>query len=428
MTAARTLALVLVGVLLIACRAPANPPAFSTGGRAAPTPAGAPITIGYLADTNGTSALIAAGMHLGTDLAVQQINGGGGINGRPVQVIYVDPQSDTAQATQLAEQLITQNNVDVLMGGVLSSECLAVQDLAARLKTIYLPTLGCAAEEFATRSCNRYAFRFQPVGRQTIAPLVEFIVRTYGKKWAMLYSDYEYGQSQLKAYGDELKKFGATITTPVGIPNNEPHLGPFVTRVPVDGSVNGVIINGLSAGDLYRASLALGQHRIIPGVQIVGNSGRDVYDGVYPDFLTGSVNAQTYISGSPPNNPYGEAYERAWHDMAETQPQWSKYFGGADRAMPFQGYPQYSTFNALKSAMVASHFSGRKDTEALLTALENVNLSLGPDAPGGAMMMNKQDHQGAQTVYVYRVSGPQQEELVASIPADQVPLFNTCHV
>jgi hypothetical protein len=44
------------------------------------------------------------------------------------------------------------------------------------------------------------------------------------------------------------------------------------------------------------------------------------------------------------------------------------------------------------------------------------------------MMMNKQDHQGAQTVYVYRVSGPQQEELVASIPADRVPLFNTCHV
>jgi ABC-type branched-subunit amino acid transport system substrate-binding protein len=244
----------------------------------------------------------------------------------------------------------------------------------------------------------------------------------------MLYSDYEYGQSQLKAYRDELAKYGATVTTPIGIPNNEPHLAPFITRIPVDGSVDGVIINGLSAGDLYRASLALGQHRIVPGVQIIGNSGRDVYDGAYPEFLTGSVNAQTYISGSPPNNPYGEAYERGWHDIVQAQPHWAKYFGGPDKAMPFQGYTQYSTLNALKSAMIASRFSGHKDTEALLTALENVNLPLGPDAPGGAIMMNKQDHQGAQTVYVYRVSGPQQEELVASIPADRVPLFNTCHV
>jgi ABC-type branched-subunit amino acid transport system substrate-binding protein len=425
--AARALALVLLGALLIACRGPSNGTPAPSEARPT-TPTGTPITIGYLADTNGSSATIAAGMHLGTDLAVQQINAAGGINGHPLKVKYVDPQSDPSTAVQMAQTLVNQDQIDVLMGGVLSSECLAVQELAARLKITYLPTLGCAAEEFATRSCNRYSFRFQPVGRQTIAPLVEYIVRTYGRRWAMLYSDYEYGQSQLVAYRDELAKYGAQITLPIAVPNNEPHLAPFVSRVPVDGSVDGVIINGLSAGDLTRVSLALGQRQIIPGVQVIGNSGRDVYGGSYPEFLTGSVNAQTYISGSPPNNPYGEAYERAWHEIAQKQPQWSKYFGGPDKAMPFQGYQQYSTVNALKSAMVASSFSGRKDTEALLTALENVNLPLGPDAPGGAIMMNKQDHQGAQTVYVYRVSGLRQEELVASIPADRVPLFNTCHV
>jgi len=43
-------------------------------------------------------------------------------------------------------------------------------------------------------------------------------------------------------------------------------------------------------------------------------------------------------------------------------------------------------------------------------------------------MMNPADHQGAQTLYVYRVAGPQEEEILATIPADQVPKFNTCHV
>ena len=43
-------------------------------------------------------------------------------------------------------------------------------------------------------------------------------------------------------------------------------------------------------------------------------------------------------------------------------------------------------------------------------------------------MMNAQDHQGAQTQYVYRIAGPTEEEILATIPADQIPKFNTCHV
>src|SRR6266508_5917900 len=130
----------------------------------------------------------------------------------------------------------------------------------------------------------------------------------------MAYSDYAYGQSQLKAYTEELAKYDAKISVPIPIPQNEPNLAAYVTKVPTDGSVNGVIINGLGAGDLTRTSLALGQYGLAPKVQVIGNSGRDVYGGSYPDFLTGSVNAQTYLTGQPPGNPYGEAYEKAWRE------------------------------------------------------------------------------------------------------------------
>ena len=388
-----------------------------------------PIKIGYLADANGTSAPIAAGMHLGTDLAVQQINAAGGVNGHPLQVLYVDPQSDPTQASQMATQLIQTDKVDVLMGAVLSSECLVVQQLVLKLQVVYLPTFGCAAEEFSTQFCNRYTFRFEPVGRQALGPLVDYIVKNYGKSWAMMYSDYAYGQSQLKAYTAELGKLGATITLPIPVPQNEPNLAPYVTKIPTDGSVNGVIINGLGAGDLTRVSLALGQYGIAPKVQVIGNSGRDVYGGSYPEFLKGSVAApQPYITGQPPNNPYGEAYEKGWKDITQKEPEWANIFGGADKALAFEGYYQYSAMMALKNAMVAGRFNGRSDSEALISALERVNLPLGPDAPGGAIMMNPADHQGAQTLYVYRVAGPQDEEILATVPADQVPKFNTCHV
>ena len=416
---------------LTACSAVPQP-AASNGQAGAPQGGqtnGTPIKVGYLADANGTSAPIAAGMHLGTDLAVQQINAAGGVNGHALQVTYVDPQSDPTQASQVATQLIQTDKVDVLMGAVLSSECLVVQQLVLKLQVVYLPTFGCAAEEFTTQFCNRYSFRFEPVGRQQLGPLVGYIVKTYGKSWAMMYSDYAYGQSQLRAYTDQLGTLGASITLPIPVPQNEPNLAPYVTKIPTDGSVNGVIINGLGAGDLTRVSLALGQYGIAPRVQVIGNSGRDVYGGSYPDFLKGSVAApQPYLSGQPPNNPYGDTYEKGWREIVQKETDWANIFGGADKALPFEGYIQYSAMMALKSAMVSAKFSGRQDTEALISALERVNIPLGPDAPGGAIMMNPTDHQGAQTIYVYRVSGPQEEELLASVPADQVPKFNSCHV
>lgn len=418
---------VCIAAWLAACGAPPNhapppPPTSRT------QPNGPPIKIGYLADANDSSAPIAAGMHLGTDLAVQQINAAGGVNGQPLQVTYVDPQSDPTQASQMATELIDTDKVDVLMGAVLSSECLVVQQLVATLHVVYLPTLGCAAEEFSSQFCNRYSFRFSPVGRQQLGPLVDFITTTYGKKFAMLYSDYAFGQSQLKAYTEALATRGAQIVLPIPVPQNEPNLAPYVTRIPIDGSVNGIILLGLGAGDLTRASLALGKHGIAPQVQVIGNSGRDVYGGSYPDFLTGSVNVQTYLSGQPPNNPYGETYEKGWREIAQKERHWANILGGPDKALPFEGYVQYSAMMALKSAMVAAKFSGRADTEALISALEHVNLKMGPEAPGGSTIMNPQDHQGAQTVYVYRVAGPQQEELLSTVPADKVPKFNTCHV
>ena len=105
-------AIVLVAAWLTACSAPpgAAPAATSAPAASGAAPSGpatgTPIKIGYEADANGTSAPIAAGMHIGTDMAVQQINAAGGVNGHPLAVTYVDPQSDPTQASQMATQLI----------------------------------------------------------------------------------------------------------------------------------------------------------------------------------------------------------------------------------------------------------------------------------------------------------------------------------
>jgi ABC-type branched-subunit amino acid transport system substrate-binding protein len=301
--------------------------------------------------------------------------------------------------------------------------------------TVYLPTFGCAAEGFATDSCNRYSFRFEPVGSQEVVPLVQYIVNTYGKNYAMMYSDYAYGVSQLNAYKQALRAQGGDVTVPIAVPQNEPNLAPYVTKVPTDGSVQGVILLGLGAGDLNRVSLALGQYGINQKVQIIGNAGKDTYGGTYPDFLNGSVNYQTYLNDQPAGNVDGAAYAQALKALAATdaEAQWTTILtgkSGADGAAvlePFEAYVQYSAMTALASAMKAANFTGRADTESLISALEQVNLPLGPDAPGGAIAMNKADHQGAQTVYVFKITG-QNDEILQTIPATQISPLGNCQV
>src|SRR5204863_857103 len=96
---------------------------------AAAKPTGTPIKVGVLDDITGVGAIEGALLRISVELVVDQANSSGGINGHPLQVVYVDPKGDAAQALQLATQLAQSDNVDVLSGGIFSPECLGVQGL-----------------------------------------------------------------------------------------------------------------------------------------------------------------------------------------------------------------------------------------------------------------------------------------------------------
>ena len=160
-----SLALALSAMLVVACTTPtAQAPTVAPPGRdrGAGGGTGTPIKIGVLNDITGVGAIEGALMRISTELAIQQANATGGINGRPLQAVYVDPKGDATQALQLATQLAQQDNVDVLAGGIFSPECLGVQGLAERLGLVYLPLNGCASQDFTSKSCSRYTFRVYP--------------------------------------------------------------------------------------------------------------------------------------------------------------------------------------------------------------------------------------------------------------------------
>ena len=78
-------------------------------------------------------------------------------------------------------------------------------------------------------------------------------------------------------------------------------------------------------------------------------------------------------------------------------------------------------------AMRKANFTGKSDTDKLVSAFETLTVKQGPDFPDGDLIMNKDDHQGRVTYYMLKING-QKEEVVQTFPADQLPLIGACKI
>src|SRR6188508_508116 len=94
-----------------------------------------PIRIGYLPALTGPSSSTGIGINRGLQLAVEEINKAGGIDGRQLELITRDTQSDPTKAVNGAAELTRGEKVSVVFGPVNSGEALAVTPLLARTNT-----------------------------------------------------------------------------------------------------------------------------------------------------------------------------------------------------------------------------------------------------------------------------------------------------
>src|SRR5215475_11264377 len=91
-----------------------------------------PIRIGYLPALTGPSSSTGIGINRGFELAVKELNDAGGINGRQIELVVRDTQSDPTKAVNGAAELTHGEKVSVVFGPVNSGESLAATPLIAR--------------------------------------------------------------------------------------------------------------------------------------------------------------------------------------------------------------------------------------------------------------------------------------------------------
>ncbi len=146
-------------------------PALALGGFAAGAQAQDAIRMGVLPSATGPGAAIGAALTAGVDLAVSEINAAGGIQGRKIEQIKGDTQSNPTTAAGEARRLIDREKIQILIGPLVSQEAVPAVEVATAAKVVQITNAGTAA---LTPAVGPYHFSFNTSTATAAKVIVDF--------------------------------------------------------------------------------------------------------------------------------------------------------------------------------------------------------------------------------------------------------------
>src|SRR5580704_302398 len=216
-----------------------------------------PIPIGYLPALTGPSSATGIGINRGLQLAVQEINDAGGINGRKLELITRDTQSDPTKAVNGAAELTRGQKVSVVFGPVNSGESLAVVPLLARTNTPQVHP--CWVDALTDPQKYPMCFRNAPTNQQIGSAANRYVMEVLKRKKVAVISDTTgYGTASVNAYVPMLKSKGADVVYQGNVDAANPDLKPELLRMQSAGA-EAIMPWSVNAGFLSRIINTRGQ-------------------------------------------------------------------------------------------------------------------------------------------------------------------------
>ena len=315
----------------------------------------------------------------GMELAVEQINAAGGIQGKQLRLVTRDDNATPGDAVRAAEELIAREKVDVLMGSFLSHVGLALTDFAQQKKRFFL-----AAEPLTDKIVwehgNRYTFRLRPSTYMQVAMLVPEAVALKKKRWAIVYPNYEYGQSAVAAFKQLLKaaqpdvEFVTEQATPLG----KVDAGSVVQAL-ADAKPD-AIFNVLFAADLSKFVRE-------------GNTRGLFKDRAVVSLLTGEPEYLDALRDEAPNDWIVTGYP--WYGIQT--PEHKAFFLAYHNK--YKDYPRAGSvvgYSMIKSVAAGLAKAKSTDQEKLVAAFKGLQV----DTPFGKITYRPEDHQSTMGAFV----------------------------
>ncbi|MFL9875873.1 ABC transporter substrate-binding protein [Paraburkholderia megapolitana] len=315
----------------------------------------------------------------GWNLALDQVNAAGGVLGKQLEVVSRDDNGNPGDTIRVAQELIAREQVQLLFGGFLSNTGLALTDFAKQ-RHIFFLAAEPLTDKIVWADGNKYTYRLRPSTYMQVAMLVPEAAKLHKQRWALVYPNYEYGQSAVATFKKLLKaaqpdvQFVTEQATPLG--NLD---AGAVTQALADAKPDAIfdVLFGADLGKFVREGNTRGLFKDRSVVSLLTGE-PDYLDPLGAEAPTGWIvtGYPWYSIDTPANKTFVDAYRAKYHD-----------------------YPRLGSvvgYSALMSIADGLKKAGSTDPDKLAAAFKGLNV----DTPFGPIVYRAQDNQSTMGAYV----------------------------
>jgi branched-chain amino acid transport system substrate-binding protein len=320
----------------------------------------------------------------GWELAIEEINAKGGVLGRKLEVISRDDGANPGDAVRVAEELVTREGVNIIAGTFLSHVGLAVTEWAGK-KQVFFLAAEPLTDKITWQNGNRYTFRLRASTYMQVAMLMPHVIEAKKKRWALVYPNFEFGQSAAEAFKTMLKKAQPDVEF---VTEQAPPLGKedtgAITQALDDAKPDGIFsaMFGTGLAKFVRDGTTRGTFKNRVVVNLLAG------EPEYLDPLKDEAPVGWIVTGYP------------WNEINTPE---HKTFVAAYQKK-FNDYPRLGSivgYDTMKSLAAGIAKAGSTDTEKLITAFRDLEVKGGPF---GTFTYRAQDHQATVGAYVGKIA------------------------
>jgi branched-chain amino acid transport system substrate-binding protein len=190
------------------------------------------IRIGHLTPQTGFLGTVGEYAVLGAKMAVEELNKAGGLLGREIELLSED-SVNPATASSKAQRQLERDGAILIFGEISSASCMAIAQVAARNRKIFVNT-GGNSDEIRGKSCNRYMFHTEAANTMYVNAVATALLRNNmvaGKRWFSLTADYAFGHDLLRVGRRFLTANKGDLVENVLVATDATDFSPFLLKI-----------------------------------------------------------------------------------------------------------------------------------------------------------------------------------------------------
>ncbi len=368
---------------------------------------GDPIRFGVIAPLTGPVADAGAYVVNGLTIGVTRINSEGGVCGRPMEPVILDGMNDPQESANAAENLITREQVPIIMGAWGSSSTLAVMPVMAR-HGIPLVVETSSSGKITTPGTPGFEWvhRMSPTSAMEAEAVKPYLVDLLGmRRVAILSVNNDWGRGAGQAFRQAIEEQGSQIVSEDYIDQSVTDVLPQLTQI--NGSDADAIIMTTGAAQI---ATILKQYTELGMDQLVLTTGGSNYPVAImqlssPEMVEGTYHVMFYVPTE--HDLAGDPEMSAWYYDAYAD-------GGYPEVGLGESYRGFDAVNVIAKAIELNDCS--LDPEGLNQALTRVEFD---GLSGPVRFTEAQGHQNRPHVYLVRVTNGELTAVQADEPASQ---------